>query len=75
VSEIKSYNQPFDYYYYMQQDAKYGLAYQLISNILSQHYYKQMMIKNLAPPILTLTKDECMKNLIYNLLEFESAID
>jgi hypothetical protein len=36
VSEIKSYNQPFDYYYYMQQDAKYGLAYQLISDILSQ---------------------------------------
>ena len=36
MSEIKSYNQPFDYYYYMQQDAKYGLAYQLISDILSQ---------------------------------------
>jgi len=36
VSEIKSYNQPFHYYYYMQQDAKYGLAYQLISDILPQ---------------------------------------
>ena len=36
MSGTKSYNQPFHYYYYMQQDAKYGLADQLISDILSQ---------------------------------------
>ena len=36
MSEIKSYNQPFHYNHYMQHDTKYGLAYQLISDILSQ---------------------------------------
>lgn len=34
--ENKSYNQLVDYYYLMVQDAKYDLAYQLISDILTQ---------------------------------------